>query len=69
MKRTVCFETTIGGLPIRLTQTGLDRFTVTYWKQIKQGLDYGKAATELGSCIMHALACDAKLDNRERGER
>lgn len=64
-----CYRVEIGGMPITLTQTGKDRFTVTYWKQIHRGLTYDKAALDLGACIMHALACGGKLDNRERGER
>jgi len=69
MKSKECFKTEIGGLPISLVQTEIDRFTVTYWKQVKKGLSYGKAAGELGACIMHAAACNGELDNRERGER
>lgn len=55
--------------PVSLVQTGVDRFTVTYGQQIKRGLNYGQAAAEYGACVMHALACEGKLDNRERGER
>jgi hypothetical protein len=54
---------------IQLIQVGKDNFTVVYWKQVKDHLNYAKAALELGSCIMHALACDGILDNRMRGER
>ena len=68
-KSKECFSVDVDGLPIALTQQGIDRFTVTYWKQIKAGLTYGQAATELGACIMHAVACGGKLDNREKGER
>ncbi len=64
----VCFETKIAGMPISLLQSGKDSFTVIYWKQVKKKLTYGEAATELGTCIMHALACDEKLDNRLKGE-
>lgn len=59
----------IEDLGVRLIQTGKDRFTVVYGKQVKQGLSYGEAAAEYGACIMHSLACDGMLDNRERGER
>lgn len=69
MKATECFKTEIGGLPISLVQTGVGRFTVTYWKQVKRQLTYGTAAAELGAAIMHATACNGELDNRERGER
>lgn len=61
----VCFETEVGGLPIKLEQLGVDRFTVTYWKQVKTNLSYATAAEELGSCIMHALACEGVVDNAE----
>jgi hypothetical protein len=56
-------------LSVKLEQTGKDKFTVTYGKQIKHGLNYSQAAVEYGCVIMHALACDGKLDNRERGEQ
>lgn len=62
------FEVQIGGLPITLTQQGRDRFTVTYWKQVKTDLPYATAADELGGCILHALACNGAIDNREPGE-
>lgn len=54
---------------IKLTQQGKDKFTVQYGKQVCKGLTYGRAASELGGAIMHALACNDKLDNRERWER
>lgn len=69
MKKTLCFELQYTAWPIKLEQTGKDSFTVTYGLQVKQRLTYGQAATELGACIMHALACDGKLDNRMKGER
>lgn len=69
MKNRTCFETTISGMPIKLTQQGRDKFTVVYWKQIRNHLTYSAAATELGAAIMHALACDERLDNRLKGER
>ena len=53
-------------LDIELIQTGVDRFTVRYFKQITSGLNYGEAAMEYGYCIMHALACEGKIDNRDR---
>jgi hypothetical protein len=51
---------------IELAQTGIDQFTVRYFKQIKSGLTYSQAAREYGCCLMHWLACEGKLDNRER---
>lgn len=54
--------------PIYLDQRGPDNFTVTYGLQVKRNLDYRSAALELGACIMHALACEDRLDNRTREE-
>ena len=48
---------------VKLQQTGKDRFTVVYFKQIKKGLNYHDAALELGACLMHQAACDGLLDN------
>lgn len=69
MTKTLCIELTDLAFPVRLEQTGVDKFVVTYGKQVKSGLTYAQAASELGADIMHALACDGKLDNRHRGER
>lgn len=38
-------------------------FKVTYGKQVSDNLPYIRAATELGLCIMHHLACESRLDN------
>lgn len=66
MDKTLCFESfIIPQSPIRLEQEGPDDFTVSYGLQVKEHLSYGKAAKELGSCIMHALACEWKLDNSD----
>lgn len=69
MKTTLCHEITDIAFGVKLEQTGVDRFTVTYGKQIKSRLNYGQAAREYGAAIMHALACDGELDNREKGEK
>ncbi len=53
---------------VELIQTGFDRFTVRYFKQVKPGLTYAAAAKEFGRCVMHALACEGNLDNRDRAE-
>lgn len=63
MKKTLCWKYDNLGFPIELWQTGLDEFKVVYGKQSNGELSYGQAATELGGSIMHALACDGKLDN------
>ena len=65
MKNRTCYTADLA-FPIRLTQQGVDRFTVHYGKQIKTHLSYAVAAQELGAAIMHALACEGKLDNREK---
>lgn len=61
-----CFETVIAGFPIVLEvenlQLGSLEFQVTYGLQVHKGLSYSKAAHELGRCILHALACEGKLD-------
>ena len=70
MKAKICFRWNDNNVAeIKLIQTGVDSFTVVYGLQTKKSLRYVAAATELGACIMHALACDGKLDNRERGEK
>lgn len=53
---------------VRVHQTGIDRFAVLYGLQERKGLNYAQAAHEFGECVFHALACDSKLDNSERGE-
>ena len=53
---------------IELQQTGFNRFTVVYGLQVKRGLHYDKAASELGACIMHLQACNGMLDNRTEFE-
>lgn len=63
-KITRCYTFEHGAFPIHLERQGKDRFTVVYGLQVKKDLDYGEAAMELGSCIMHTLACEGKLDNR-----
>ena len=61
-----CFTVFDGA--IRLTQEGVDRFTVHYGKQVTGNLTYSDAARELGACIMHAAAGQGMLDNREPWE-
>jgi hypothetical protein len=69
MRRKLCFETLIGGFPIQLRQTGVDKFEVQYYLQIEKNLNYERAAAKLGQAIMHAAACAGNLDNREKGEK
>lgn len=56
-----CF--TLPDMQIMLGQQGRDNFTVTYGKQVDSNLSYGEACTKLGRAILHALACEGKLDN------
>lgn len=62
------WATVIAGMTISLIQTGRNNFTVTYWKDVNDKLTYNQACDKLGQCILHALACESKLDNREKGE-
>lgn len=50
---------------VKVVQTGVDRFTVSYGLQVKPGLNYVEAAHEFGECVFHALACNGVLDNSE----
>ncbi len=63
----VCFKLTsiISQWPIVLYQHGADDFTVRYGLQLDAHLSYGRAAAKLGQAIMHALACEDKLNNEE----
>lgn len=63
-----CIKTTIAGSVVTLSQSAPDNFTVSYGMQIKEGLTYAEAALEYGACVMHALACTGRLDNRDEGE-
>lgn len=60
----LCFHRE-GAFPIKLEQSeGRGKlFRVTYGAQVHDGLTYLQAAKELGSCLMHCLACEDKLDN------
>jgi hypothetical protein len=64
-KPTLCFALDGLAFPIRLIQDGRDRFTVEYGCQRDGELTYVIAAAKLGQAIMHALACDSRLDNRD----
>lgn len=54
---------------VTLQQRGIDNFLVRYGRQVEAGLSYGEACGKLGQALMHQLACDGALDNREPGER
>lgn len=53
------------GFPIKLQQTGKNRFVVLYGLQRKAGLCYADAARELGCAIMHSLACEGQIEGGE----
>ena len=38
-------------------------FRVTYGAEQTLMLSYDEACSELGACIMHALACNGQIDN------
>ena len=59
------FKIEIAGYNIVLSQTEPDNFTVQYGEEIESNLDYSQAAKSIGFCIMHALACDGKINNGE----
>lgn len=63
-----CWRLESLGCPIVLSQRAPDDFTVVYGLQVRDGLTYDDACAELGMAIMHALACNGKVDNREEGE-
>jgi hypothetical protein len=57
-----------GEFNVEIYQRAPDNFTVRYGLQVKRRLDYSQAAHEFGLCVFHLLACDSRLDNRERGK-
>lgn len=63
MKKRLIYSNKTLAFPIKVEQTGKDRFIVTYGVQVTKGLDYGRAAAELGTSIMHALVCNGKMDS------
>jgi hypothetical protein len=65
MSVQVCYESTVEGqATVTLLQHGCNKFSVQYGKQSTGITDYNRAAMNLGSCLMHALACAGKVDNR-----
>jgi hypothetical protein len=57
-----------GDIPVMLSQSGPDNFTVTYGLQIEGGLNYAEACLRLGKALLHSLACADKIDNRTLSE-
>lgn len=67
VRRKLVYFGKVAGYGIALKQHGRDSFSVLYGKQIDgPGLKYADAAAKLGQAFMHALACEGKIDNRER---
>jgi len=62
MASKVCYQVTVAGFDITLSQQGKNNFSVQYDRLLTQMMPYDEAALELGACIMQALACDGKLD-------
>lgn len=62
-KNKLCYHTVIAGLTIELRQWGKDAFTVQYGKAVTGKISYQQACLDLGASIIHALACEGKLDN------
>lgn len=52
----------LAGFPIVLEQRSANSFRVTYGRQVGNVVSYDRAATELGCAIMHALACEGRID-------
>lgn len=48
---------------VKLEQRANRLFRVTYGKQVDDHLTYSDAAAKLGQAIMHAAACEGRLDN------
>lgn len=57
-----CYRTTIAGFDIVLRQDTRGSFRVDYGLQHGTFTTYDRAAHELGAAIMHALACEGRLD-------
>lgn len=67
--KITCFTISEFEWNISLIQNGKDNFTVKYGKETRSNLDYASAACQFGGAVMHALACEGRLDNRMEGER
>ncbi len=53
----------VSGVPIRLYQMDPDNYAVQYGKQLDHSLSYEEAVAKLGQAMMHALACEGRLNN------
>ena len=46
-------------IELRQSEDNNGRFILTYGCEVKPGLNYAQAASELGECLMHHLACES----------
>lgn len=60
------FGIQIAGYGITLGQGrgGKERFRVIYGLQVDDHLSYSEACKKLGEAILHALACEGKIDDQ-----
>ena len=58
-------QETLAGFIIKIEQQENTRglFRVSYGAQVRDNLTYIEAAKEYELCVLHALACEGKLDN------
>lgn len=59
------FSIKIAGYEINLLKNTKYDYIVQYGRQQYAPKYYAEAAEELGRCIMHALACEGKLNEEE----
>ena len=65
---STAWQTTIAGFSIALAQRGPDDFRVTYGAEVDTRLTYARACAKLGQAVMHALACEDRIDNRQEDD-
>ena len=46
---------------IHLVKQGANEYAVCYGLEVNQGMGYAEAAQTLGSCMLHAMACEGGL--------
>ena len=62
-RHKIVWQTNIAGFDIILAQKNRDSFMLQYGKEVALDMPYAEAAYRVGSAIMHASACEGKLDN------
>ena len=62
---TIVFKTEVAGYEITLQQNSKGEFIVSYGYQQYKTDSYKQAAKEIGVCILHALACEGKIEVKE----